>query len=351
LKSGQSNIWIDMIAIHTSTFGFHPRWIAYCDKQKIPYKLVNCYANNLIEQLGGCTALMWHFNQGSHRDTIIAKQILFALEHTGFKVFPDFKSSWHFDDKVAQKYLFERIGAPLVPSHVFLDKKEALVWAAKTEFPKVFKLRGGAGSQNVKLVHSRAQAVKIIHKAFGKGFPKYDAWGSLKERWYKFRKGKMPIFEVIKGVIRLFYAPPYARLGANEVGYVYFQDFIPNNYSDIRIIVIGGKAFGLKRFVRDNDFRASGSGNFAFERELFDERCLKISFEITEILNLQVGVFDFIFDIQNNPLIVEVSYGYAHKAYDECPGYWDKDLNWFEIKTIKEEWMVDLILKETYSEE
>lgn len=88
------------LAIHHSSFGFHPRWIAYCQKRDIPYKLVNCYDNDLIEQLNDCTALMWHFNQSNHKDNIIAKQILFALDHTGFKVFPDFKTAWHFDDKV-----------------------------------------------------------------------------------------------------------------------------------------------------------------------------------------------------------------------------------------------------------
>jgi glutathione synthase/RimK-type ligase-like ATP-grasp enzyme len=334
-----------MIAIQNSTFGFHPRWIAYCEKKGIPFKRVNCYANDLIEQLKDCKALMWHFNQGSHRDNIIAKQILFALEHTGFEVFPNFKTAWHFDDKVAQKYLFESINAPLVPSCVFFDKRKALHWAEQTTFPKVFKLRGGAGSQNVRLVKSKLECTRLINKAFGKGFPKYDAWGSLKERWYKFRKGKMPFFEVSKGFIRLFYAPPYARLGANEVGYVYFQDFIPMNDSDIRIIVIDGKAFGLKRFVRDNDFRASGSGNFAWDKSLFDERCVRISFDLNEKLNLQVGAYDFVFDENGNPLVVEVSYGFVSHVYDPCAGFWDKDLKWYEGKTIKEEWMVDLVLR------
>ncbi len=332
------------LAIHHSSFGFHPRWIAYCQKRDIPYKLVNCYDNDLIEQLNDCTALMWHFNQSNHKDNIIAKQILFALDHTGFKVFPDFKTAWHFDDKVAQKYLLERIKAPLVPSYVFFNKKEALQWSEDTIFPKVFKLRGGAGSQNVQLIHSKSDASRIINKAFGRGFPKYDAWGSLKERWYKFRIKKLPFFEVVKGFIRLFYPPTYARLGSNEVGYIYFQDFIPDNDSDIRIVVIGGKAFGLKRFVRENDFRASGSGHFAFDKELFDERCIKISFDVNKILKLQVGVYDFIFDVNNNPLIVELSYGYAHEAYDHCPGYWDYNLIWHSEKTIKEEWMVDLVL-------
>jgi glutathione synthase/RimK-type ligase-like ATP-grasp enzyme len=313
-----------MIAIHNSSFGFHPRWIAYCEKNNIHYKLVNCYANDLINELENCSALMWHFNQGNHKDNLIAKQILFTLEHTGIKVFPDFRTSWHFDDKVAQKYLFERIGAPMVPSYVFFNKNEALVWAGQTQFPKVFKLRGGAGSQNVKLIKTRNEAFNVIRKAFGKGFSKYNAWGSFKERFRKFTIGKVPFSEVSKGFIRMFWAPKYARLDSKELGYVYFQDFIPNNDSDIRIIVIDAKAFALKRFVRENDFRASGSGNMAFDKILIDERCIKIAFDLTFKLRLQVGVFDFIFDTQNNPLVVELSYGYAHEAYDHCPGYWDK---------------------------
>ncbi|WP_375585618.1 RimK family alpha-L-glutamate ligase [Cyclobacterium xiamenense] len=333
-----------MIAIHKSTFGFHPRWIAYCEKRGIAYKLVNCYANDLIEQLKNCKALMWHFNHGNHRDNLIARQILFALEHTGFQVFPDFRTAWHFDDKVAQKYLFEAIDAPLVPSYAYFSKKEALDWANQATFPKVFKLRNGAGSQNVRLIHTRAQAIQIIKKAFSSGFPKYDSWGSLRDRLYKFRRGKASIVEVLKGMARLIYAPAYARMGSREVGYVYFQDFVPQNDSDIRIIVIGGKAFGLKRFVREGDFRASGSGSFAYSRDLFDIRCVQIAFDTVRRLKLQVGVFDFVFDSENNPLIVEVSYGYAHAAYDHCPGYWDTQLDWHEGKTVKEEWMVELML-------
>jgi glutathione synthase/RimK-type ligase-like ATP-grasp enzyme len=335
-----------MIAIHNSNKGFHPRWVDYCLRQAIPYKVVNCYENNIIEQLQDCNALMWHFHQGNHKDNIIAKQILFALEHTGFMTFPNFNTFWHFDDKVAQKYLFERINAPLVPSYVFFNKNDAVEWVQNTSFPKVFKLRGGAGSQNVRLINNTRQALDIVNKAFGKGFPKYDAWASLKDRIYKFQKGKNSLKEVIKGIVRLFYAPSYARLGANEVGYVYFQDFIPQNDSDIRIIIIDGKAFGLKRFVRDNDFRASGSGNFSYDKGLFSEETLKLAFDISLKLDLQVAVLDFIYEHDNNPLIVELSYGYSLEAYDSCPGYWDQSLTWHEGITIKEDWMVELVIKQ-----
>lgn len=334
-----------MIAIHDSNFGFHPRWVAYCQRENIPFKLVNCYANDLINQLQDCEALMWHFSQGSFKDNLIAKQILFALEHTGFQVFPDFSTAWHFDDKVAQKYLFEAIDAPLVPSYVFFSEAEALQWARQTEFPKVFKLRGGAGSQNVRLVNTEAEGVKLIKRAFGRGFAKYDTWGSLSERFRKYRLGLAPFKEVMKGLVRLFYSPQYARWASRERGYIYFQDFIPQNDSDTRIIVIGKKAFALKRYVREGDFRASGSGNFAWARELFDERCVQISFNLNKQLDLQVGAYDFVFDQNNNPLIVEVSYGFVSEVYDPCTGYWDERLNWHEGKTVKEEWMVDLIIK------
>jgi hypothetical protein len=98
--------------------------------------------------------------------------------------------------------------------------------------------------------------------------------------------------------------------------------------------------------VRDGDFRASGSGNFAWAKELFDERCVKIAFEITSKLDLQVGAFDFVFDENNVPLIVELSYGFVSHVYDPCVGYWDLNLVWHEGKTIKEEWMVDLVIKQ-----
>jgi glutathione synthase/RimK-type ligase-like ATP-grasp enzyme len=332
-----------MIAIHNSQFGFHPRWVKYCQSNNIPFKIVDCHANDIIDQLKDCDALMWQFHHFNPKDNLIAKQILFALEQAGIKVFPDFRTSWHFDDKIGQKYLLEAIGAPLVPSHLFFDKASALNWVKLTTYPKVFKLRGGAGSVNVKLIKSEFEAKQIIRKAFGKGFPKYDSWGSLKERIYKYRK--VGINELLKGIARVFYKPEYARKSSNEVGYAYFQEFIPNNDSDIRIIVINGKAIGLKRYVRDNDFRASGSGNFAWARELFDVRCVEISFNISKKLKLQVGAFDFVFDENNNPLIVEVSYGFGSEVYDSCPGYWDDSLNWHEGLTTKEDWMVDLILQ------
>ena len=128
-----------MIAIHRSKTGYHPRWIQTCIDLQVPYKIVDCYANDILRQLEGCNALLWHHSHSHPKDILFAKQLLFSLEQSGIKVFPDFKTCWHFDDKVGQKYLLEAIKAPIVPSYVFYDKVMAHQWVNETDFPKVFK--------------------------------------------------------------------------------------------------------------------------------------------------------------------------------------------------------------------
>ncbi|MBX2966883.1 MAG: hypothetical protein KF845_12105 [Cyclobacteriaceae bacterium] len=333
-----------MIAIHNSAVGFHPRWITYCEDKKILYKIVDCCATDIISQLQDCHALLWHHSQGNRKDILIAKQILFALEHTGFKVFPDFYTAWYFDDKVAQKYLLERIGAPLVPSYVFYEKLEAFEWAMKTKYPKVWKLRGGAGSANVRLVRTKSEAIKIIRKAFGSGFKQYDSWASLAERWRKYRLGKIDLINVIKGVVRLGYEPEFSKIGGRQRGYAYFQDFVPNNSFDIRVVVINRKTFAIKRMNRANDFRASGSGEIYYDKSLFNMEIIKLSLDIAFKLQSQCIALDYVYQ-DDQPLVVEISYGFSQNGYDDCPGYWDEELNWHEGKFNPQGWMVELILK------
>lgn len=329
------------IAIHKSNNSFAPFWISYCESKQIPYKLVCCYDHDIVAQLQDCDILMWHHLHSSSKDVLFAKQLLFALEQSGLKVFPDFNTNWHFDDKVGQKYLLESLAAPVVPSFVFYNKIAALDWLKQAEYPLVFKLRRGAGSSNVRLVRSVKEARSLVKQAFGKGFKQYSALASLKDRFWKFRAGKVSAFEVLKGLIRLGYEPRYSKTMGREKGYVYFQSFLPGNDCDIRIIVIDQKAFALKRLVRSHDFRASGSGDFRFAKEEFDLRCVQIAFETTENMKAQCVAFDFIYDQHQEPKIVEISYGFGKDAYDNCPGYFDRNCSWQEGKFDPQGWMVD----------
>jgi glutathione synthase/RimK-type ligase-like ATP-grasp enzyme len=333
-----------MIAIHKSDIGFYPRWVSYCEQNGIPFKVVDCHRTDIISQLNGCKVLLWHHWQVNYKDLLKAKRVLFALEHAGIKVFPNFKSSWHFDDKIAQKYLLEALGLPLVNSYHFVDKSEALEWASKTSFPKVFKLKGGAGSANVRLVHNKTQALSLINKTFSNGFSGYDRTGALVERFEKFKQGKDTILGVFKSLYRIFNPPMYAKMMGRLKYEIYFQDFIPGNDSDIRVIVVGNKAFAIKRIVRKNDFRASGSGNILYEKSLFSDSLIKKSFEWSKILGAQVVAFDFVF-LNGESLIVEISYGYAIQGYDKCEGYWDDNLNFYPGTFDSTQWIIDDILK------
>jgi len=333
------------IAIHHESWAFSTNWKKYMDKKKIDYKVFNFYDSDIIEQIKEYDAVMWHHTHLYAKDKIFAQQLLFALEQAGKKVFPNFNSSWHFDDKLGQKYLFEALDIPAPNSYAFYSKKEAMTWVNRTSFPKVFKLRAGAGSYNVSLVHNKSQATKLVNKAFGAGFPIYSKWNNLKDKWASYKRGNATLFDVMKSMGRVVYSTNLARTLGREKGYVYFQDFLPNNDHDIRVIVIDNKAFAIKRLVRDDDFRASGSGKVQYSKELFREDVIKLSFEMVQKLQTQCVGFDFVFDENNKPLVVEINYGFAQNVYLDCPGYWDQNLNWHEGKFTPEEWMVDLMLK------
>jgi glutathione synthase/RimK-type ligase-like ATP-grasp enzyme len=338
-----------MIAINnTGNKGFSPRWVDYCKDHGIPYKLVNAYDSNIVEQLADCDVFMFQHHQDNYKDALFAKQLLYSLQLAGKKVFPDFNTTWHFDDKVGQKYLFESIDSPFVKSYIFYTKNEALQWANSTNFPKVFKLRGGASSANVKLAKNQKDAIKFINKSFGKGFSQYDWKEKFIEARRKQKMGKVgwravlrPIYYTLKK-----YPTPFSHYKGNEKGYAYFQDFIPNNTYDIRIIVIGDKAFGIKRVNRENDFRASGSGKILYDKNELDERCVKVAFEQNKKIKSQSIAFDFVFDNKNKPLIVEISYAFMASGYDQCTGYWDNDLKWYEEPFNPYGWMVDTVLGE-----
>ena len=336
------------IAIHQRKNSSSSFWIDYCEKNRIDYKIVNCYDTDIVGHLEDCDALMWHHFHESGKDIQFAKQLLYSLECSGKLVYPDFRSNWHFDDKLGQKYLFEAIDAPAVQSYAFYTKKEAMEWACKTSFPKVFKLRGGSSSDNVKLVKTLSHANSLIRKAFGRGFTIYNAWGSLKERWRLYRGGKEKLSKVFVGIARFFFPTYYSRIRGRERGYVYFQDFIPDNTFDIRVTFINNKCFASKRMVRPGDFRASGSGISDWDMSAIPEKALQIAFNVSKKLKLQSAAFDFVL-FNDEPLIVEMCYGFGYHEDQFKLGYWDEELNFYPGPFDPYGWMVEGVIKELNS--
>lgn len=97
--------------------------------------------------------------------------------------------------------------------------------------------------------------------------------------------------------------------------------------------------------VRENDFRASGSGDISFEPQEINIDCIKIAFEVNNKIDSQCVAFDFVLDSQNKPLIIEISYGFSMNAYDNCLGYWDSDLKWHNEQVSPQDWMIQNIIQ------
>jgi len=333
------------IAIHNRKNSFSDDWIRYCEDNNIPFKLVDCYSNDIFEQIEDCDALMWHWDHMDHAASLFARQLTYSLEKMGKKVFPDLNTCRFFDDKIGQKYLFEALGVPHVPTYIFYDKQKALEWVEKAEFPKVFKLSKGAGSANVRLVKSKEEAEKLIKTAFGKGFKPVASYFSDISRRVKKKK---TITDMYKALIRMpesIYAILMSNLQMNrEKGYVYFQDFIPDNTFDIRVVTVGNKAIALKRLCQKNDFRASGSGRLIYDKNQIDEKCVKIAFDVSKKAGFQAMAYDFVF-VDKNPVLIETSYAVSHRAYDNCEGHWTSDIKWNKEKKIICYEMIEALLE------
>jgi glutathione synthase/RimK-type ligase-like ATP-grasp enzyme len=336
------------IALHRSTRNgyFSERWIAYCQEMLIPYKIVNCYDFDIIRQLADCDALLWHFSHADARDFLFAKQLIKSVEEMGLIVMPNYNSCWHFDDKVAQKYLFEAIGANTPDTWIFYDKYSASKWAYKAKFPVVFKLRGGASSGNVVLVKKRKEAYRLIKKAFGRGFRQFRRITEIKDTLYRYIQRKVSFVTFLKAFAKFFMLSKYESIKGNEKGYIYFQEFLPGNNYDLRVIVIGDQAFAIKRLVRDNDFRASGSGKIIYTKEEIDQECVLMAFDYSYRIGSNCLAYDFVYNESKKPMIVEISFGFSAKAYYSCEGYWDKEINWHKGNFFPQDWMVELIVKQ-----
>ena len=335
-----------MIAIVPRVNSFSERWIPYCEANKIPYVTVDPYHSGVIAAIEGCRALLWHWTQDDYRAQLFARQLSLALEAKGIVVFPDSRSSWLFDDKVSQKYMLEALGLPLVPCTVFYDERSATQWANSTTYPKVFKLRGGAGSRNVLLVNGKRHAVSLIRRAFGQGFRSASRFGRVREAvWHHRRDGGLDnLLRVAKRLAETPFQSLEERLLPVQKGYVYFQEFKTGCALDDRFIVIGDRCICLRRYCREADFRASGSGVVSRDPVLFPLEGVQLAFETARKLKVRCLAVDVVYS-HGRPMLVEVSYGFVMgPLYDLCPGYYDSALNWHAAAVDPQEYIIEDVL-------
>ena len=160
-----------------------------------------------------------------------------------------------------------------------------------------------------------------------------------------FRAGRDRTFRsglnVLKSLARIIIKKPGERYLPRQIGYSYFQDYLPNNPFDLRVAIVGNRMMAVKRFVRPNDFRASGSGVLDFEPDNVDKHLIDLSFSINDRLKMQSIAMDYIYDKSGEPVILEVSYCWPPPWLLGCPGYWSRDGKWHKKPVIVEDFIVE----------
>ena len=291
-----------------------PRWAELLQGAGHKIKWVDVRKPDILEQIKGCDGFMWRHIH-SFQDRQIARRLLPVIENElGLEVYPNQATCWHYDDKISQYYLLSAAGVPIPKTFVCFDYEQAMEWVRTANFPLVLKLWTGASSENVVLVRSLSEAEVWIKRLFGDGLEHM-------KRPYIFQRGKFywRLYYSARILLKGNYPPVPWELHKN---YVLFQEFLPDNQFDTRITVIGNRAFGLRRFNRPNDFRASGSGRLDADQTKIDLESVRLAFWAARGLGTQSLAFDIL--RRGKELVIsEISYTYVSWAVHNCPGHWE----------------------------
>ena len=308
-----------------------PIWSRLLKEAGHEVREVNVYRADILDQLKECDGFMWRHAHVPHMRQV-AKRLLPVIEgELGLVVYPDQKTCWHYDDKIAQAQLLEAAGIPTPKTWVWFDKVAALGWLQNAKYPIVLKLWTGAGSTNVRLVQSFAEAECWICRLFNRGV------SSLEPRRFSLK-------DRILDVLRILFHGELEHPWELHKNYVLFQEFLADNEFDTRITVIGNRAFGYRRYNRPNDFRASGSGNFDVNPMYIDKETVKLAFDVAQQLGAQSVAIDGL-KKGDRPVVGEISYTYVSWMVQACPGHWDSDLNWHDGSMWPEEAQVQDFLE------
>lgn len=261
---------------------------------------------------------MWRWFHGG-QDALVARRLFPVVEkYLNIPCYPNLNTCWHYDDKAAQMYLFQALGIPHPKTWLFTQREMAEEWVqTQAHFPQVLKLATGAGSTGVVLVENKACALQWIHRFFCRGVIDLNPEDSLPIRCKR----------AIKNFYRTLFSGWPDRLDGSEKihhNYILFQEFLPKNKWDTRVTVIGNRAFAFRRYNKDNDFRASGSGKIDYGRDGIDYRFVLLAFDVAKKLGTQSVAIDGLWKGQS-PVVGEISYTYAHHPVYNCPGHWEQD--------------------------
>jgi glutathione synthase/RimK-type ligase-like ATP-grasp enzyme len=276
------------IALVKDRTGFWERYGPILEDLGQQVRLIDVWRHSELESAldGGFDALIWRAKHTPTIKRLARKLIYYFNEGMGIPTFPSWPAYWHYDDKVAQYFLFRQRGVPTPRTFAFFGRHEAADFVRRAALPIVYKCAHGAGSANVGLLTSRAGAASYVRKAFGRG-------------------------------LRTFFRSERQR------GYVLLQEFLPGNPGDYRLVCYGDSLVcGFFRHNRPGVPLASGSGEFSTPDLPTD--LLDLVAGVQRRLGNTIMSYDVLKDRTGAWVVVEMSVIFGdltHAIYDTAPVY------------------------------
>ncbi len=187
------------------------------------------------------------------------EDVVLSLQLRGAILVPDFKFLRANNNKVLMELIGKthknKWGVSNLDSWVFGTYEEMIARKTEFDFPIVVKTAEGAMSTGVSLARNMGELEKTIKSRSRTKYLKTD----------------------FKDFLRPFKHKGYEKESLYRRKFI-LQKYVPNLMNDWKILVFGEKYYVFSRPVRENDFRASGSGhakysygsNCEFPEQIFD---------------------------------------------------------------------------------
>ena len=190
------------------------------------------------------------------------EDIVFHLEQDNYYVLPVYAYLKAHNNKVAMELLRER------------SKLECIKTIKSKYYGTVEELNHDLDTISFPVV------IKTASGAMGRGVMKANNPDELIKK-AKYISRSSNILHDIKEILRkVKYSSKYKIESFNRNKFI-VQNFIEGLDNDWKVLVYGDKCFVLYRGNRNNDFRASGSGNFIFKKDI-PEGLLEYAYKIKE---------------------------------------------------------------------
>ena len=259
---------------------------------------MDIYRSDIVDQVRGCDGFIWRHGPGTAMAQV-ARHVLPVLERElGLVMYPDQRTCWHFDDKIAQKYLFDahHIPTPFTWVH-WNDLDATLTWAKHASYPLVLKLASDGASRSLRLIRSFAEVEPWVRRLMRDGIFTLDEAG---------------------------HGTPGGRVWGYHRSYVLLQEFLAGNDFDTRVAVIGGRAFACRRFGGSVDAAANGGARADYNQAAISAHAIRTALEAARRLGAQSLTFELMRRAAEF-VVVEARFADASRLVHDAPGHWTVD--------------------------